>query len=170
MGPEVQNIAMQPLDAIFTPRSVAVTGASETPGSVGRTVMTNLLGGPLRDHVFPINPKRTSVLGCQAYPNVSALSHPVDLAIIVTPAPTVPDVVGQCADAGIPGAVIISAGFKELGAEGAELERRVREQAQRGKMRVIGPNCLGVMNPHAGLNATFAGAMALPGNVAFLSQ
>ena len=94
----------------------------------------------------------------------------VDLAVIVTPAPTVPDVIGECVDAGVRGAIVISAGFKEIGAEGIELERRILEQARRGGMRLIGPNCLGVMSPLSGLNATFAAAMARPGNVGFLSQ
>ncbi len=98
------------------------------------------------------------------------MPEPVDLAVVVTPAPTVPQVIGECADAGVKGAIIISAGFKEVGPEGAELERRVMEQARRGRMRLIGPNCLGVMNPVLGLNATFAAGMARRGTVGFLSQ
>ena len=89
---------------------------------------------------------------------------------MVTPAPTVPSIMGQCADAGVPGAIIISAGFRELGAAGLELEQLVLTQARRGGIRLIGPNCLGVMNPLNGLNATFAKGIALPGNVAFISQ
>jgi acetyltransferase len=160
----------QPLDVIFQPRNVAVIGATETAASVGRTVLWNLIRNPFGGTVFPVNPKRPNVLGIKAYPNIAAVPEKVDLAVIVTPAGAVPEVMRQCADAGVKGAIIISAGFKELGAPGIELERKVMEQARRGRMRVIGPNCLGVMNPINGLNATFAGGMARPGNLAFISQ
>jgi acetyltransferase len=158
------------LDVFFRPRRVAVIGATETPGSVGRTIMTNLIANPFGGTVFPVNPKRPSVLGILAYPRIADVPGPVDLAVIVTPAPTVPGVVRECVAAGVRGAIIISAGFKEIGAAGAELERQILAEARRGRMRVIGPNCLGVMSPLTGLNATFAGAMARPGNVGFISQ
>jgi len=158
----------QPLDAIFSPRTLAVIGATEKEGSVGRAILQNLRG--FDGAVFPVNPKRTSVLGIQAFPNIAAVPEKVDLAIIVTPATTVPSIVRECAEAGVPSAVIISAGFKECGASGAELERQILAEARRGGMRTIGPNCLGVMTPHTGLNATFAAAMARPGNVSFISQ
>ena len=160
----------QPLDVIFSPRNVAVIGASETPNSVGRTLLWNLISNPFGGTVFPVNPRRPSVLGIKAYPSIKDVPEKVDLAVVVTPAPTVPGVIAQCADAGVRGAIVISAGFKELGAPGIELERQVLEQARRGRMRIIGPNCLGVMNPAGGLNATFAATMATPGNVAFISQ
>jgi acetyltransferase len=149
---------------------VAVIGATEAPGSVGRTVLRNLIGNPFGGTVYPVNPKRSSVLGVKAYPNVKAVAEPVDLAVIATPAPTVPGVVGECADAGVRAAVVLSAGFREAGPAGVDLERQVREQLRRGKMRLIGPNCLGVMNPRGGLNATFAQTQARPGNVGFVSQ
>lgn len=167
---DVLKYESNPLDAIFAPKNVAVIGASETPDSVGRTILWNLISSPFGGTVFPVNPKRPSVLGIKSYPNIKDVPAKVDLAVVVTPAPTVPDIIGQCVDAGVRGAIIISAGFKEIGPEGAELERRVMENAQRGRMRIIGPNCLGVMNPLNGLNATFAAAMAHPGKVAFLSQ
>jgi acetyltransferase len=159
-----------PLDAIFMPRNIAVIGATEAAGSVGRTVLWNLVSSPFGGTVFPVNPKRASILGIKAYPNVAALPEKADLAVVVTPASSVPDVIGQCVDAGMRAAIIISAGFRELGAAGIDLERRVLDQARRGGMRLIGPNCLGVMNPLTGLNATFAKGIALPGNVAFISQ
>jgi acetyltransferase len=159
-----------PLDVFFRPRSVAVIGATETAGSVGRTLVTNLIASPFGGVVYPVNPKRPSVLGIRAYKSVADIPDTVDLAVIVTPAPTVPGIIGECVAAGVKGAIIISAGFKEIGAEGAELERQVLEQARAGGMRIIGPNCLGVMSPLTGLNATFAQAMARPGSVAFLSQ
>jgi acetyltransferase len=160
----------QPLDAIFAPKSIAVIGASQREGSVGRTVLWNLISHPFGGTVFPVNPKRHSVLGIKAYPNIAAVPEPVDLAIVITPASTVPGVIGECVDAGVKGAIVLSAGFKEIGTTGAELEQQVLQQVRRGKMRLIGPNCLGVMNPHTGLNATFAHGMALPGKVGFISQ
>jgi len=160
----------QQLDAFFRPATVAVIGTTETPGSVGRTILTNLLAGAFAGDIFPVNPKRSEVLGLHCYPSVAAVPWKVDLAVIVTPAPTVPGVIGECVDAGVRAAVVISAGFRETGPAGAELEAQVRAHLRRGRMRVIGPNCLGVMSPWAGLNATFAAGMARPGNVAFVSQ
>jgi acetyltransferase len=167
---DVLRQGRHPLASFFRPRSVAVVGATEAPGSVGRTLLHNLLATPFGGTVHPVNPKRDTVLGLKAYRSLSAIGAPVDLAVIVTPASTVPSIVGECADLGVPAAVIISAGFREIGADGAALEARVAAEARRGKVRVIGPNCLGVMSPLSGLNATFAAAMARPGNVAFLSQ
>jgi len=159
-----------PLDAIFAPSSVAVIGATDDPDSVGRTLLWNLVSNPFGGTVYPVNPRRSSVLGIRCYPDVASLPERIDLAVIATPALTVPGVVRQCVAAGIPGAIIITAGFKEVGFAGAKLENEVLEEARKGGMRIIGPNCLGVMNPVTGLNATFAGAMARPGNVGFLSQ
>jgi len=159
-----------PLDAIFAPSSVAVIGATDEPDSVGRTLLWNLVSNPFGGTVYPVNPKRTSVLGIQCYPNVQGLPEPIDLAVIATPALSVPGVVRECVEAGVRGAIIITAGFKEVGPAGAKLEAELLEEAGKGGMRIVGPNCLGVMNPVTGLNATFAGAMARPGNVGFLSQ
>jgi len=162
--------ANEGLNAIFAPNNVALIGATDKPGSVGRTLLRNLIDNPFGGAVFPVNPNRSSVLGIRAYPSVSAVPDKVDLAVVVTPARFVPGVIKECADLGIPGAIIISAGFKEAGEAGVELERQVLAEARRGKMRLIGPNCLGVMRPMSGLNATFAASMARPGNVAFISQ
>ncbi len=159
-----------PLDAIFKPRSVAVIGASDRPGSVGRAVLWSLVSSPFGGTVYPVSDKRASVLGIKAYSNVEQIPENVDLAVIVTPAETVPGVIGQCVAAGVRGAIVISAGFKEHGERGQELERQILEQLHGSGMRLIGPNCLGVMNPVSGLNATFAPNMARPGNVAFISQ
>lgn len=160
----------QPLDGIFNPKSVAVIGASEKPGSVGRTLLWNLISNPFGGTVYPINPKRNSILGIKAYPSLDAISDPIDLAIIATPAPTVSEIVKSCTRKGVKGAIIISAGFKEIGEAGIALEQEIKAEAQAHQLRIIGPNCLGVMNPHSGLNATFGSAMALPGNVGFISQ
>jgi len=167
---DVLRSTRDPLDALFRPRSVAVIGATERTGSVGRTVLWNLISNPFGGTVYPVNPRRTSVLGIRAYPAIAAIEGPVDLAVIVTPAATVPVVMAECAAKGVRGAIIISAGFREVGPEGAELERRVLDEARRARIRVVGPNCLGIMNPTRGLNATFAAGMASPGSVAFVSQ
>ena len=159
-----------PLDIFFSPRSVAVIGATETAGSVGRTLLANLISSPFGGTVYPVNPKRKSVLGIKAYPNIGQVPDEVELVVIVTPAPSVPAIIRECREAGVQGAIIISAGFKETGPTGVELERQVLEEARKGQMRIVGPNCLGVMSPLTGLNATFAQAMARPGRVAFLSQ
>src|SRR5271157_3401850 len=158
------------LEAFFAPQNIAVIGATEKPGSIGRTLVRNLISSPFGGTVFPVNPKRRSVLGIKTHPRIGAVPDPIDLAIVATPAPTVPDLIGECDEAGVRAVVIISAGFKELGAEGAALERRILEQARRGRIRVIGPDSLGVMSPMTGLNATVASAMAKPGKIAFLSQ
>jgi acetyltransferase len=158
------------LDTFFAPRTVAVVGATDKPDSVGRTVMRNLIGGAFSGAVFPVNPRRASVLGVKAYPSLAAVPDEIDLAVVVTPAPTVPEVMSACADKGVRAAIVISAGFKEAGAPGVELERRVLAEVRRGGMRLIGPNCLGVMVPRTGLNATFAATIARPGEVAFMSQ
>jgi acetyltransferase len=154
------------LDAMFEPKTVALIGASEKRGTVGRALMENLeaFGG----RVFPVNPSHATVLGKKAVHTIGDLVEPVDLAVIATPAATVPGIIRECSAAGVKGAVIISAGFKEIGPAGGELEHEIL--AHRGRMRIIGPNCVGVMLPHIGLNATFAKPLALPGNIGFISQ
>ncbi|MGC8794986.1 MAG: acetate--CoA ligase family protein, partial [Bryobacteraceae bacterium] len=167
---DILRLREHPLDVFFRPESVAVIGATENPGSVGRTVLWNLITSPFGGTVYPVNPRRASVLGVKAYPNIKAVPEKVDLAVVITPAPTIPGIIRECGEAGVRAAVVISAGFKEVGPEGAELERRVVEEARKARMRIIGPNCLGIMSPLTGLNATFARSMALPGNVGFISQ
>ena len=167
---DVLGVLRRPLDHIFTPQSVAVVGATEKVGSVGRTVLWNLISSPFGGTVFPINPKRSNILGLKAYPSLAAVPDPVELAVICTPSPSIPGVIDECVASGVKGAIIISAGFKEIGPEGEELERQVLERARRGGIRVVGPNCLGVMNPIGGLNATFAAGMARGGSVGLVSQ
>ncbi|MBW7919850.1 MAG: bifunctional acetate--CoA ligase family protein/GNAT family N-acetyltransferase [Anaerolineales bacterium] len=167
---DVYRYTPRSLQPIFSPKTVAVIGATEKTGSVGRTVLWNLISSPFGGTVFPVNPKRENILGIKAYPSIKDIPDPVDLAVIVTPAPTVPKIITDCVERGVRGAIVISAGFKEIGPEGVRLEERILQEARRGQMRVVGPNCLGVMNPLTGLNATFATAAAQPGNVAFISQ
>jgi acetyltransferase len=158
------------LDVFFRPKSVAVIGASDRERSVGRVVYENLLAGPAHTPVFAVHPTKSLILGRKTYAHVGAIPYSVDLAVIVTPAATVAEVVRDCAKHGVRGAIVISGGFREIGPEGIELERQVLAEARKGNIRIVGPNCLGVMSSFAGLNATFAGTMIQPGNVAFLSQ
>lgn len=123
-----------------------------------------------KGEVFPVNPKRATVLGVKAYPDLKSIPKPVELIVVVTPAKAVPQIISDAADLKIPAAVIISAGFKEMGPPGIALEQEILKHARRGKMRIIGPNCLGVMNPLAQFNATFAAGIAHPGKIAFISQ
>jgi acetyltransferase len=166
---DVLHFESDSLRAIFAPKSVAVIGATEKEGRVGRTVLWNLISNPFGGTVYPVNKQHRQVLGIRAYPDVASVPETIDLAVIVTPAATVPGIVSECVAAGVKGAIIVSAGFKEAGEAGVELERQIAEKA-RGKMRLIGPNCLGVMRPVSHLNATFASAMARPGTVGFISQ
>eukprot|EP00917_Polyrhabdina_sp_WS-2016_P023343 GHVP01050574.1.p1 GENE.GHVP01050574.1~~GHVP01050574.1.p1 ORF type:complete len:948 (+),score=192.26 GHVP01050574.1:50-2845(+) len=162
------------LGSAFFAKSVAVVGATEKAGTVGRTIQENLVNAafdaklPLK--VYPVNPTRDTCLGLPCYKSVQAIPHSVDLAIIVTPAKTVPDVMRSCGEKKVPVAIVISAGFKELGEPGLKLENEVLEQAKKYGVRLIGPNCLGIINPNYGLNATFAGSMPAGGSIAFMSQ
>jgi acetyltransferase len=167
---DILRARRHPLDSIFSPKVIAVIGATENPGSVGRTVFQNLGRGGFDGVVYPVNPKRASVLCVKAFPSISAVPEKVDLAVICTPAKTVPGIIQDCVKAGVAGAIIISAGFKETGPEGAALEQKILAEARRGGMRIVGPNCLGVMMTANGLNATFASTIARRGNVGFLSQ
>jgi acetyltransferase len=162
----IRNSSLAP---IFTPHAVAVVGASDRPGSVGCTVLTNLLASPFGGPVWPVNPKRATVLGVPAYKSIADLPGIPDLIVVTTPAATVPAIIQDAVNAGVPSAIVISAGFKEVGESGKALERQIAGIIK-GKMRLIGPNCLGVMNPVAGVNANFAKAMPPAGRLAFISQ
>src|SRR5579862_787553 len=159
-----------PLNAMFAPRTVAVIGASEKQGGIGRAVVWSLVSSPFGGTVYPVSDKHASVLGIKAYPRIAAIPERVDLAVIVTPATTVPGIVGECVEVGVRAIIVISAGFKERGPQGEQLERQIMERLSGTGIRLLGPNCLGIMNPISGLNATFAPNMARSGNVAFISQ
>lgn len=158
------------LDAIFKPNNVALIGASEREGSVSKTILMNLIVTPFGGGVYPVNPTRAKVCGIKAYKSIKDVPEQCDLAVICIPAKRVLGAVTECGEAGVRGLVIISAGFKEVGKEGAALEQACLEEARKYNMRIIGPNCLGVMVPTTGLNASFASTMALKGEVAFISQ
>jgi acetyltransferase len=159
------------LDRILCPRSIAVIGASNKSLSVGRTVLDNLIQCGFPGSLFPVNPKYESILGLPAYRSVALLPETPDLAVVCTPAPTAPALVRECGERGVQGMILISAGFREIGAEGLELERQLAaELANFPELRILGPNCLGVIAPHNKLNASFAAPMPQAGRVAFVSQ
>jgi acetyltransferase len=159
-----------PLDVLFAPESVAVFGATEEPGSPGRIVTSNLIRNTFGGVVYPISPRRPSVLGVKAYPRLAAVPEPADLAVVVTPAPTVPDILAECLAARVKAAVVLSAGVADGGPGGADLERRVREVLRGGSMRVVGVGSFGVACPRTRFNATCTRDMILPGNVGLLTQ
>ncbi len=159
------------LDSIFKPRRLALIGVTSNPLSVGGTVLRNLVGAGFGGVVYPVTPDFEAVLGIQCWPDVRSLPRKPDLGVICAPAAKVPDLVRQCGEAGILGLVIVSAGFGEAGADGAALEAALREERRRfDGLRIIGPNCLGVIVPGLNLNASFAAGMPKAGRVAFISQ
>ncbi|MEE4603247.1 MAG: bifunctional acetate--CoA ligase family protein/GNAT family N-acetyltransferase [Desulfobacteraceae bacterium] len=158
------------LDRIFKPRRVAVVGASESAGSIGNALMKNLIEGGFQGKLLPVNHKYHSVHGMSAVGSVSALDAGVDLAVIATPIHTVPEIVRACVEKKIAGAIVISAGGKEVGEKGREIEERIRATAHAGGLRIVGPNCMGIIRPGANLNASFASEMPATGNLAFVSQ
>jgi len=158
------------LDKIFKPRSVAILGASDTEGSVGFAVATNFAKGEFEGKYYFVNPHKKEILGTKVYPTVSSIAEPVDLAIIATPAKTVCELVEECGKADIKGVIILSAGFKETGPAGKLLEDEILEVAHKYDIRLVGPNCLGIIRPGNHLNATFLAKVPKPGTVTFLSQ
>ncbi len=158
------------LSFFFDPRSVALIGASSQTGSVGSVLVRNLVRGNLDAPVFAVNPKRENVFTLRSYPDVTSLPQTPDLAVIATPPSTIPNIIKELGAKGTKAVVVISAGFSDGGQEGRELKKAMLEAARPHLLRVIGPNCLGIMAPHAGLNASFAKIEALPGRLAFVTQ
>ena len=165
-----QNSERSQMARFFAPSCVALIGATDREGSVGRTVVKNLLSGSFKGKIYLVNSRRSELFGQRCYTTVADLPGPLDLAVIMTPAATVPEIVAECVSAKTKSIVVLSAGFKEKGPEGVALEQQIRAELNKGATRLIGPNCLGLMNPWHGLNATFAQDAVRPGNVAFLSQ
>ncbi len=158
------------LEAFFNPKSIAVVGASREEGKTGREILANILADGFEGKVFPVNPKATEVEGLPCYPDLASIGEAPDLVVVVVPASIVPAVTEQCAAVGAGGIIIITAGFKEVGVEGKALEERVVGIARRAGIRVIGPNCLGIMVPARKLNASFGGALPPAGGTGYLSQ
>ncbi|MBS3766383.1 CoA-binding protein, partial [Candidatus Bipolaricaulota bacterium] len=157
------------LDKIFNPESLAVIGASEKEGSVGATLMRNIVEG-FEGDIYPVNINRDEVMNIEAFSSVSEIEEDVDLALIATPAKTVPGIVDDCGEADIEAAIIISAGFSETSSEGKELEEKISAKRKEHGMRILGPNCLGTIRPGSNLNMTFLRKDPAAGKVAFLSQ
>jgi acetyltransferase len=159
------------LNSIFKPKRIALIGVSNDPKSVGGITLRNLVSGGYNGVVYPVNPMREAVLGIPCYPDIESLPKTPDLAVIMTPAKTVPGLIRNCGETGINGVIIMSAGFKESGENGGELEYLVKaEKAKFPDMRIIGPNCLGIMVPGYNMNVSFANEMPRKGHVAFISQ
>ena len=163
-------MAIRSLNSIFRPKRIALIGVPANPDTVGGMTLRNLVGGGFRGVVYPVNPKYEAVLGIPCFPTVKSLPKVPDLAVITTNAQAVPQLVEECGEAGVKGLIIMSAGFKETGDEGKELEERVKSIVDKYDMRVIGPNCLGLIAPHQQMNISFAVGMPKKGHVAFISQ
>ena len=163
---------MNSLDAIFAPESIAVIGASNTPGKVGYDIFANITRGGFKGTVYPVNPKAKSILSVKTFPTITSIPDTVDLAIIILPPAACEQAVADCIAKGVKGIVIVSAGFKEVGGEGVEIENRIVAMCRAAGVRLVGPNCLGVINPigDVSLNASFAQRMPIPGNISFISQ
>jgi acetate---CoA ligase (ADP-forming) len=158
------------LEMFTDPRGVAVIGASPTPGKLGHAVLQNVIQYGYKGHIYPINPKANEILGLPAYPTVLEIPGPVDLAVVLVPAQAVPSVIEECGQKGITGAVVISAGFREMGREGRQLEQELLKIAQKYGIRIVGPNVLGIIDTVINLNASFAAGMPRRGQIAFMSQ
>ena len=164
-------MSIKKLNSIFNPKRIALIGASNDLNSVGGTTLKNLVGGGFNGVVYPVNPKREAVLGIQCYPNVYSLPKIPDLAVITTNAKLVPQLIRECGEVGINGIIVMSAGFKEIGEEGKKQEDIIMEEVSKfPDMRVIGPNCMGIIVPGFNMNVSFASEMPKKGHVAFISQ
>ena len=163
-------MTMQPLEKFFAPRSVAIIGASDTPGRVGYAVIRNLVAGGYRGTVYPVNSGKQTINGLHAYPSLAAIGETIDLAVIATPLEAARGVIEACGLSGVDSAIVLAAGGKETGAGGAQLEGAILEAARQGGVRIIGPNCVGVISTAANLNTSFLDRMPPTGNIAFISQ
>ncbi|HDY67257.1 MAG TPA: CoA-binding protein, partial [Candidatus Scalindua sp.] len=163
---------MKRLEYAFSPRTVAVIGASTREGTVGRAIFSNILLNKYNGIMYPVNPKAKGILGVKCYSDIMEIPDSVDTAIIIVPRDFVPGVVKECGEKGVKLIIIISAGFKEIGGEGEKYERKVKALVNKYSMSLIGPNCFGVVNtsPDVSLNATFSRTIPRAGNIAFISQ
>jgi acetyltransferase len=158
------------LDGFFSPRSVAVVGAARDPGKVGHFVFSALRAAGFRGTVYPVNPYAEEIDGVRCYASISDIPEPPDLAVVAVPATAVPGLIDECARIGTSSAIVLSAGFKETGPAGAALEKQVLNAAREGAVRILGPNCLGVVATHSGLNASFSASVPPAGSISFVSQ
>ncbi|MDP3046171.1 MAG: CoA-binding protein, partial [Chloroflexota bacterium] len=158
------------LDMFFNPQSLAVIGAAREEGKLGYGVINNVITHGFKGKVYPINPKADAILGLKCYPSVLAVPEPIDVAVVVIPNKLVAGVMEECGQKGVKGAIIITAGFRESGGDGMRMEKEILSIAQRYGIRLIGPNCLGIIDTVIPLNASFAVGMPIPGSMAFMSQ
>ncbi|MBI5014052.1 MAG: GNAT family N-acetyltransferase [Deltaproteobacteria bacterium] len=163
-------MGLRNLDSLFKPASVALVGATSKEGSVGQAVLQNLQEGAFEGPLYPVNPKRTELMGLPCYPSLSAVGQPIDLAVVAVPIAAVPEVMEEAGRSGVKAAIVLSAGGREVGEEGAAIEERILKVARASGIRLLGPNCLGITVPAVKLNASFAPQMCLPGHVALISQ
>jgi len=170
VGEGDSSMGMEKMRLFFEPESVALVGATDGKDAVGRIILDNLLLAKDKRKVYPVNPNRELIFDMKCYPALASLPETPDLVIIVTAAKIVPEVISECGKTGVKAAIIISAGFKEVGEEGKALENRILALASKYGIKVIGPNCLGIIKPSANLNTTFATKVPKPGRIAFLSQ
>ena len=159
-----------PLETLFNPTGIAVFGASESATSVGSKVHANLLDGGFKGTIVPINPKHKKVRGQTCYPGIADVPDKIDLAVIATPARTIPGIIRDLGEAGVGSAIVLSAGFREAGEEGQRLEKKMTEAARKAGVRFMGPNCVGLVRPWLGMNATFLNSTAPEGRLALVSQ
>lgn len=158
------------LSSFFAPGAIAIIGASATPGKIGNALVTNIIASAYRGQIYPINPKAGEIDGLPCFPSVTAIPKQVDLAVIAVPAPLTPQVAEECGQAGIKHLVVISAGFKEIGREGQSLETKLVEICRKYGMYMLGPNCVGMMDTHTPINASFSATFPASGDIAFISQ
>lgn len=161
---------MAAIERMLNPKTVAAIGASDGEGSVGQALMKNLLLGKDRRRIYPVNPNRDIVMGLKCYPTIAKVPEHIDLAVVATPAKTVPSIVEECVKAGVDGVIILSAGFREVGVEGVKLEEEIKRIQAKHDIRILGPNCVGLIRPQVNLNATFLRDNPTPGQIAFVSQ
>ena len=158
------------LEHFFSPKTVAVVGASREEGKVGHDLFKNLVNHGYKGKVYPVNPHADNILGIKTYTALKEIPDKIDLAVIVVPAPYVGKTIDECIEKGIDSVVVISAGFKESGIDGAARERELYQKIKQHSIRMLGPNCLGLIDTQSALNASFAADMPVPGNIAFFSQ
>lgn len=158
------------LNNLLNPKSIAIIGAAREKEKVGRVILDNVIKAGYKGRIYPVNPRADEIAGLKSYPSINDINGPIDLVVIVTPAKTIPMIIEDCGRKGIKAAIIISAGFKETGLDGSHLEKKVVRIAKSHNMRILGPNCLGLINAHIGLNASFTRVGPLKGNIAFISQ
>ena len=151
------------LEGFFNPKSVAIVGASQKKGKVGYEILTNMIKAGYQGEIFPVNNKARNIEGLKCYPDLKSIGQIPELVIVIVPAPAVPAVMQECAKIGVKSVIIITAGFKEVGKEGAEIEKQVVRIAKQAGIRIIGPNCLGVIAPANKVNASFGGELPKPG-------